>query len=161
MQNLVRILGQPVESESVRSSLSGYSAFVAEEQDLAPDEGMPRDFYLLNVAAGICIEHEATGEITTVFLFSEGHEGYSQYAGDLGNGLSFSSGQDALRRALGAPSFYRQEGSIPGLGKYGQILRYDYSTHSVHFQFSVGGTRLELVTLMVPKAVPRVRANEA
>ena len=154
MQHLVRILGQSVASDSVRSTLSLYSPLVAEVQDLAPEEGMQKDFYLSNAEAGICIKHEESGEITTVFLYSEGYEGYSRFQGDLGHGLSFSSVPESARRALGPPSFYREESSIGGLGAYGELMRYDYPTHSVHLQFSVGGKKLEMVTLMAPEAVP-------
>lgn len=154
MHTLVQIVGQSVASDSARSALSLYSPLVVEVQDLAPDEGLPKDFYLSNNQAGICIKHEEDGEITTIFLHSEGHEGYSGFQGDLGHGLSFSSSPEAVRNALGSPAFYREGGSISGLGEYGEVFRYDYPSHSIHLQFAVGSKKLELVTLMAPTAVP-------
>ena len=154
MQTLVQILGQLVASDSVKSVLSSFSPLVAEVHDLAPDEGLPKDFYLLNPQAGICIKHEESGEISTIFLHSEGHEGYSQFQGGLGHGLNFSSSPDAVRSALGSPSFSREESHVADLGTYGEILRYDYPSHSIHLQFAVGGKQLEIVTLMTSSVVP-------
>jgi hypothetical protein len=154
MEDLVRIVGQYINSEAVRRTLSAYVPLVAEVLDLAPDEGVPKDLFLENVEAGICIKHRESGEVTTVFLFSQGRDGYAQYAGELGRGLDFSSTAEAARQALGAPSFYRAENSNAILGAHGEILRYDYPTYSLHLQFSVGGSGLELVTLMSPQVVP-------
>ncbi len=79
--------------------------------------------------------------IGTIFLHSEGHERFHVWAGDLGDGLSFSSTPALVRRARGAPSR-----SGPGWD------RYDGDDGSVHFQYGDGGLRL--VTLMAKGTAP-------
>jgi hypothetical protein len=153
MRDLIDLLGLDVTSERVRETLSRFGSFAPEVLDLAPDEGMPKDFYLKSKPAGVCLKHEADGEITTIFLMSDGREGYSKFGGMVSAGLTFSSTAEEVRSVFGPPSFERAASTRKPLA-HGRILRFDRPEHSIHFQFLPGDGGIELVTLMSPKAVP-------
>ena len=92
-------------------------------------------------ALGIEILASRGRVIETIFLHSEGHEKFHVWAGDLGNGLTFSSTPAQVRAARGAPT-------RSGTG----WDRYDGVDGTVHFQY--GGAGLHLVTLMAKGTAP-------
>jgi len=47
--------------------------------------------------------------LTGCFFYSEGHEGYRQFAGKLPRGLSFSDSRDVIIQKLGPPSWKRED----------------------------------------------------
>jgi hypothetical protein len=158
MAPLVALLGQPLQSSSVKSWLAGLPSTESTTVDWS-DEGESHRF-LESKTAGVAIKHSDEDTIETIFLMSEGKDGFSQYRGDLGHGLAFSSSQEDVIRAFGKPSLHRQAGLGLFNQRTGEIMRFDYPGHSVHFQFRAEGQGIEQVTLMIASAVPgRTRAG--
>jgi len=158
MAPLVALLGQPLQSASVKGWLATLPPTESATVDWS-DEGEIHRF-LESKAAGVAIKHSDEGNIQTIFLMSEGKDGFSQYRGELGHALVFSSSPDDVMRALGKPSLHRPASLGLFNQRTGEIMRHDYSAHSVHFQFRAGGQGIEQVTLMTAAAVPgRERAR--
>jgi hypothetical protein len=123
------------------------------------DEGETHRF-LESKTAGVAIKHSDEGNIETIFLMSEGMDGFGQYRGELGHGLAFSSSPEDVMRALGNPSLQRPAGLGLFNQRHGEIMRYDYPEHSVAFQFRDEGQGIQQVTLMTAATVPgRARAG--
>jgi hypothetical protein len=158
MAPLIALLGQSLHSPLVKAWLAALPSTEPTTIDWS-DEGEIHRF-LQSKAAGVEIKHSDEGDIDTIFLMSEGKDGFAQFRGDLGEGLVFSSSPEDVMRALGKPSFRRPA----GLGllnlRHGEIMRYDYPEHSVAFQFREEGLGIEQVTLMTAATVPgRARAS--
>lgn len=152
MAPLIALLGQPLESSPVKSWLADLPSTESTTIDWS-DEGEIHRF-LESKAAGVEIKQSDEGNIETIFLMSEGKDGFAQYRGELGHGLAFSSSPEDVMRALGKPSLHRPAGLGLFNRRHGQIMRYDYPDHSVAFQFRDEGQGIEQVTLMTAAAVP-------
>lgn len=158
MHELLSILGKSVESAEVLAVLRQIGHFTPSIQDLAPDENMRPDHYLTDKSRGIQLRHAPSGEVEVVFLYGSGKDGFSQYQGSLGSGVSFFSSPQQVLAAHGEPAFHKPQREVHGLGIVGETLRYDYPKHSLSFQARPHGKGLLLVTLMASHVVPG-RAN--
>ena len=152
MAPLIALLGQPLQSSPVKSWLAGLPSTESTTIDWS-DEGEIHRF-LESKAAGVAIKHSDEGIVETIFLMSEGKEGFAQYRGGLGQGLAFSSSPDDVVRALGRPSLHRPAGLGLFNQRHGEIMRYDYPEYSVAFQFRDEGQGIQQVTLMTAAVVP-------
>jgi hypothetical protein len=158
MAPLIALLGQPLQSSPVKSWLAGLPSVESSTIDWS-DEGEIHRF-LKSETAGVEIKHSDEGNIETIFLMSEGKDGFAQYRGELGHGLAFSSSPQDVVRALGKPSLHRPAGLGLFNQRHGEIIRYDYPEHSVAFQFRDDGQGIQHVTLMTAATVPgRARAG--
>jgi len=146
MSTLTEVLGKHIDSAEVRFLRNAFPYLTAAVLDLAPDEGMPKDYFLSSPSEGISIKHTAAGQIEVVFLMGEGKDGYSQFAGELPEGLSFADSPDHVRKVLGPPGFERQASHRPFA--HGEIVRYNRLGYSLHIQFRGSGIGIELITLM-------------
>jgi hypothetical protein len=151
MKKLHEILGRTATSPEATEVLGAYPNLKVHVEDLGPDEEPVR--YLSNEADGLRLKLSSDGTIRTIFLMSEGKEGFSQYRGELPGGLSFSSTRVEALKTFGAPAYFRASGKL-GSFKVGELMRFDRPGHSVHFQFRPDGAGIEMVTLMVAEAVP-------
>ena len=98
------------------------------------EQQTPNGVTAASKALGIEMFASQARVIEKIVLHSEGHERHHVWAGDLGNGLSFSSTTALVRKARGGPS-------RSGTG-------WDcYETSEGTVQFSYGGVGLLLVTL--------------
>jgi len=70
-------------------------------------------------------------------------------------GVEFAWDREQVRARLGTASLVTEAKSISGLGRYGPSDRYDYPSHSIHFQFNPTDPRVDLMTIMVPERVPK------
>lgn len=97
-------------------------------------------------AEGICILAES-GSISTVFLYSEGHEKYHQYQGRLPAGLRFTDTREEVIARLGSPSLSGAADITPVWDKYYR------ETWSLHISYRESGSIL-MVTLMSAERDP-------
>ena len=148
---LHEILGKTATSPEATEVLAGYPNLRVHVEDLGPDEEPVR--YLSNEADGLRLKLSGDGTIRTIFLMSEGKDGFSQFRGDLPGGLSFASTRADALRTLGAPAYFRASGKV-GPYRVGELLRFDRPTHSLHLQFRADGSGIEMVTVMSAEAVP-------
>lgn len=90
----------------------------------------------------------------TVFLYSEGHEHFSQFQGRLPRGLSFSDHLEQVRERMGKPS--RSGGGGGQTTILGPVADWDkwyFPTWSLHVQYDRDG-RVQMVTLMSQERDP-------
>lgn len=153
MNDITQLIGINVYSEG-KDTIKLLPTLRAEVDDLGADEGLPRQYYLCSESEGIQIQHAESGEVQVIFLYGEANSRFSRYRGPLIGGLSFNSIESEIRESLGEPTFYARPQEIPGLGSYGEALRYDFPLWSVHFQMKKDGSGVSLVTIMAPDQVP-------
>ena len=152
-KDLLALLGKNVASPEAASVLARYPDLHAEIQSLGLGEGIEAAQYLRSEDDGILIKCSTEGEVRAIFLMSEGKDGFSQFDGELPGHLTFESGPEDAARAFGAPAYRRPAGKIGNL-RVGELLRFDWPEHSVHFQFRADGPGIELVTAMTATSVP-------
>lgn len=152
MNALIELLGRNVASPEAKAELARYPALRHEIEELGPDEGELTARYLVSEGDGLRIKVSEEGEIVTIFLMSEGKEGFSQFSGELPAGLTFASTAADTLKALGAPGHSRPPGRV-GSFEHGALLRFDRPGYSVHFLFRKQ-QGIDLVTAIVASAVP-------
>ena len=153
MADLLKLLGMNVGSPEAKHALARFPSLHAEIEDLGPAQGIEAVHYLRSEDDGLLIKCSPEGEIRAIFLMSEGHDGFEEFPGKLPGNLTFASSPADAMRAFGEPAFHRPAGRMGGL-VLGDLLRFDWPGHSVHFQFRGDGSGIELVTAMVAKSVP-------
>jgi hypothetical protein len=149
---LLEILGKNMMSAEVAAILAAFPALKAETQDLG-EEGIPPVRYLASERDGILIKGTADGDITAIFLMSEGKDGYSEYSGEMPPGIDFESSRADVVKRFGPPTFTQAPKRIGQLA-IGELLRFDQPAYSLHFQFRADGSGIDLITAMVASAVP-------
>ena len=154
IESLKLLLGANINSLEASALHAEFPNLEASVEDLAPDEGLPPYYFLTDQSSGIQIRHSEKGEIEVIFLMSREKDGFSQYSGNLGQGLSFHSSAVEVAQKLGAPAWSAPRRKIEFLGEYGESIRYDFPNHSVHFQFSVSGCGIQMITLATPASTP-------
>src|SRR5512140_2646998 len=112
MTELLDILGKHVASPDVVKQLARFPKLHAEAEDSTPDEGMDAVRYLRSEADGLLIKLSGEGEILAIFLMGEGKDGFTQYAGELPDELTFASRPGDVLRRLGAPAYNRPASRI-------------------------------------------------
>ena len=146
---LIDILGKNVASPEAAKELARYPALRRE----VDEEDSPDVRYLRSEKDGLQLKVSEDGEVLGIFLFTEGKEGFSQFAGELPAGLTFASTPGETLKALGAPGHSRPPGKV-GSFAHGDLLRFDRPGYSVHFQFRSDRRGIELVTALVARVVP-------
>lgn len=92
--------------------------------------------------------------VRAIFLYSQGREGFDQYAGEIDGGITFADVRADVIRRLGEPSTAGGGGHSAVYGTAPQFIRYDRPGHSLHVEFAADGGTVSLVTLMTPDATP-------
>ena len=152
MSKLFELLGKNAASPEARQVLAKYPDLRSEVEDVG-DESIAPVRYLRSEDDGLLIKCSSEGEIQTIFLMSEGKEGFSQFDGELPGHLTFDSSPEDALRALGPPALYRAAGRVGDI-QQGVLMRFDAPNHSVNFQFRGDGRGVLLVTVMTARAVP-------
>ena len=116
-------------------------------------ENLPTTIRYASKPNGLEIECDAEDVVKVIYLHSSGHEGFEGYPDPVA-GVELSWDRTKVRARLGPPSRAGEAKSIPGLGSYGPWDRYDFATHSIHFQFHPTLPRVSLITIMAPDSVP-------
>lgn len=150
---LLELLGKKVASPEGAALLARYPELEPDSDEDEPGVGGDTVHYLKSEADGLLIKVSGEGTILTIFLMSEGKDGFSQFQGPLPGELRFSSTRREVVQALGAPAHIRPPGRI-GSFQQGELLRFDGAEHSIHVLFKGTGDGIELVTLMLPQLVP-------
>jgi hypothetical protein len=153
VSELLDLLGKNVASEEAQAVLAKYPALKSVIEDLGPGAGVEPAHYLRSERDGLLIKCNAEGEVRTIFLMSEGKDGFSQFVGDLPGGLTFESTPEEALDVFGDPGYRRSPGRIGQL-EIGELLRFDLPDRSIHFQFRGDGNGVDLVTAMVAQSVP-------
>jgi len=153
MSRLLELLGTNAASPGARELLARYPALRSEIEELGPDDGLEPVRYLRSEDDGLLIKCSHDGEVRAVFFMSEGKDGFAQFRGPLPGNLTFASTPGDAVSAFGSPAYRRPAGKIGPL-EVGELLRFDWPNHSVHFQFRSGAEGIDLVTAMTARSVP-------
>jgi hypothetical protein len=149
---LLSLLGKNIAAEEATEILSKYPALRPEEGGRSAD-GRTSVSYLRSARDGLLIKVSAEGEVLAIFLMSDGKDGSSEFRGELPGRLNFAAEpQDAIR-ALGPPASRRAEATYGG-HRVGELLRFDWPTHSLHIQFRPDHDGIDLITAMTAREVP-------
>jgi len=154
LDQLSQLLGKNTKAFEAIVLAREFPSLKASTLDLAPDENVAQEHYLSSESEGIQVRHSDAGTIEVIFLMSEGRHGFSQYRRALGKGLAFAADASSVAQALGEPTIRKPARVISFIGQVGETMRYDYPTHSVHFQFLASGTGVELITLTIASSTP-------
>ncbi len=153
MDDLLRTLGMLVAAPSVTKVLDAFDLVDESEDEL--EEGEFGIHSLVDRARGIEIEQDNLGTIKTIFLHSDAHESFAGYQGQLLGGLTFASGREAVRAALGQPTKSKDAFVEESLGPQGAWDRFESPDYTIHIQYDPETTdRIRLITLMNPDVVP-------
>lgn len=98
------------------------------------------------------------GCVTTVYLYSDGYDGFAGFQGDTG-GIRLDSSKQVIRFKLGYPTRHREGEFEPVLGTIPNFDRYDYEDHSLHFQYDEAGKQLRMLTIMSPDVVRHIEGE--
>jgi hypothetical protein len=112
-------------------------------------------FHLQMPLHGIEIVADFDGRVSTIFLYSGGASGYSQFRGVLPEGIGFADSQSSVYERLGKPSDNGGGQAIRFFGKAPKWDRYDHEGYCLHIQYADNETSISLVSIMRPDSVPR------
>lgn len=149
-QELIAIVGMSVDAPAVR-------ALVAADQLTASEEpegwSVPQRSYLSGKAAGYSLTHELA-RVTTAILYVEAAEGFAAFPGPLPGGLVRGVTRPLVLDKFGTPERSGKPMTIAGLGPQGAWDRFDVGDVRIHFQYSLVGDFVQLVTVMAADTAP-------
>lgn len=149
---LAAFLGEPAGGAGVkilRSMLQGSCAEGSDEQYVWYEyRSLGISFMFRDLASGPRCGLEGAKALSAVHLYSEGYEGYAEYAGALPGEVRFGATKKELRDTLGDPRRVGGGGYSEFLGKpVPEWLKYVCDGRCVHMQLD-DRRCLQLVTLM-------------
>lgn len=153
MTTLIALLGRSISDPDVARRLAEYPGLRPEEGSASADKRIESVKYLRSTADGLLIKLSEEGEILAIFMMSDGKDGSREFRGELPARLNFAAEPEDAIRLLGAPALRRGEATYGG-HRLGELLRYDYPTHSLHIQFRADHDGIDLVTAMIARQVP-------
>jgi hypothetical protein len=151
--DLLPLLGRNVAEPEVAKRLARYPGLRPDDGAAAPEPRIPPVKYLRSAADGLLVKLAEDGEILAFFMMSDGKDGFSEFRGELPGRLNFAAEPEDAIRALGTPASRRAATSYGG-HRLGELLRFDWPTHSVHIQFRADHDGIDLVTAMTARQVP-------
>ena len=104
--------------------------------------------------AGVSLFVDLKERVKTIFLYPEGRDGFTAYAGEIPGGITFADRQPDVTGKLGPASRSGGGGKSALYGSVPQWARYDRPDHSLHFEFAGADGAVSLITLMSPDTVP-------
>ena len=149
MATLVDLVGRNISEPEVAKRFADYPKLRPEPGGDASDEAN----YLRSAPDGLLIKLSGAGNILAIFMMSDGKDGCSEFRGELPGKLNFAAEPEDAIRALGAPASRRPEATFGGR-RLGELLRFDWPTHSVHIQFRADHDGIDLVTATDARQVP-------
>jgi hypothetical protein len=85
--------------------------------------------------------------VGTIQLYAAGHEGFSQFDGDVPSGIAFAIPRSEVRKQLGAPVLCGERQSIPVLGEKPAWDSYLLNGIRMHIEYSLQGESVQLISL--------------
>lgn len=153
MSTLLSLLGRNVAEPEVAKRLADFPGLRPEEGGASPDDRVKAVKYLRSARDGLLIKLSEDGVILAIFMMSDGKEGFSEFRGELPGRLNFAAEPEDAIRVLGTPASRRGAATF-GDHRLGELLRFDWPTHSVHIQFRADHDGIDLVTAMTAREVP-------
>jgi hypothetical protein len=107
---------------------------------------MGESAYLNAKRAGISLALTREHKVQTVFLYSEGVEGFTAYVRALPAGLTLASNRADVRAALGEAAMSAEPGGIGLMAIAFGFDRFEADDHYLHFEYLPGEGGIRLVT---------------
>lgn len=85
--------------------------------------------------------------ISAIQLHGEGHEGYSQFSGEIHSEITFQMSRDQIREYLGSPVQHGDGGKVVFLGDKPAWDAYSIDGHRFHFEYTRDNKSIQLVTI--------------
>ena len=149
-EELIAIIGMRVDAPRVGALVAADGLIASEEPE---GWSVPRRSYLSGQAAGYSLTH-ALGRVTTVVLYAEPAEGFAPFAGLLPGGLARGTTRHRVLEEFGVPERSGEQTTIVGLGPQGAWDRFAIGGVRIHFQYTVVGDLIRLVSIMAADVAP-------
>ena len=155
MNELLTLINKDIRQEIDKPILSKFNfLFKTSEDDL--DEGVETEHWYADKEKGIEIRCDKLFLINVIFLHSgrKTGEDFLPYCDELAGNLSFEDSKRKVLNVLGEPSVSKEPFHSRFSGDYGGFDRYDFAAWSIHFEYSFGDGRIDLITIMSPDTIP-------
>jgi hypothetical protein len=103
--------------------------------------------YLSAKGAGISFALTRDQKVRTVFLYSEGYEGFSAYTGVLPAGLSLASSRADVRAAMGEPVMSGEKGGVGIMAIDFSFDRFEDGENYMNFSYVPGDMAVHLLVI--------------
>ena len=150
-EELMSIVGIPVDSEAVRTLVVADALTSSSEEDL--EEGEPVRSHLSNPSAGYQLMLHS-GRVSTAFLYAQPDEGFVAFPGPLPGGLPAGVNRTQVRAKFGIPEKSGEPFTCAILGSQGAWDRFVVNGIFVHFQYTDREQWIRLVTIMAASDAP-------
>ena len=127
MEEVLALLGMPSSAVGSGSLLRGLI--------LPAPEQIGDRAYINLPERGLSLALNEDAVVIAIQLFSEGHEGFSEWAGPLPGDLTFQDGRAAVRHKLGAPDQAKDERKVPILGDRPAFDLFKADEHQINVQY--------------------------
>lgn len=141
----LNLLGLP--ATSAKSALRADGCVFSESMSPLGDE-----VFLEAPSSGISLNIDSRGIVDAIHLYKRGLHGYSEFCGQLPNGISFSETRSQIQEKLGTPTICSD--ASPSVFGAAAWDRYDSSSLSLHVQYQDHRGTPVLITLMLPSRAP-------
>ena len=92
--------------------------------------------------------------VTSIFIYSEGKDGYTQYSGEIPNDVKFNLSQKDIKKKLGEP---RRSGGNYEDKLFGYTAPWDsyyFDNYTMHVTYKKDTNSIDMITIMTPDATP-------
>jgi hypothetical protein len=131
--------------------LQAFFAAIREEPEISTAED--RTYYQFK-GRGFSLLVDDRLVLSCIHLYSEGLEGYCEYADELPCGLHFAHSRRVIRERLGTPSQSGEGEMIDFFGKCPPWDRYQMLDRTVHCQYAADEQRIVLISIMTLEGTP-------
>ena len=108
------------------------------------------EFFHFNKQKGVTFTFDTeSSRLKQLDFFSDGYQGYRQFAGELPKKLRFDMGKEEVNKMLGEPSQHSIAKKLPILGQIPAGDSYDFSTYKLIIRYTETLSDILLVTLCV------------
>ena len=148
---LASLIGEHRDSDPVRACIRSDSLTLTVEPDL--EEGEPERAFLESNRFGYALAC-SDGNVDTVYFYIEPRDGFARFRGELARGLASTSAPSEVRGAFGAPERSGDPQPAGLLGPSGAWDRFVWNGLRIHFQYTLDGTGISLITVMSAEVAP-------
>jgi hypothetical protein len=96
---------------------------------------------------GISLALTKKGNVETIFLYAEGHEGFSEFKGELPSGIRFGSSRKDVRSLMGEPMMAGEIGGEGVMANEFAFDRYETTERYMRFTYNKDESGILLITL--------------
>jgi hypothetical protein len=141
-------------SQTFESPIFGYLGQLWNQVDIysttfnsAESEVMGESNYLNARDSGMSFALDKKLKVESIFLYTNGVEGFRQYSGKLPGGISFEMSRIQVRKMLGESSFSGEAGGTGLMAIDFSFDRYESDAYYIRFEYTEKDAHIRLVTI--------------